>query len=145
MLVYLAGAIDFANEDSLSWRKYAKEALNSYGIHCFDPAGAFAWSNKNWKKNYRQLIEINKHALMHCDIVLVEYSLDCWHTGTVMEIYEADLHNKKIVIWCDREKPPLYLLKYNIQKTMDKSINEVMKIVESKTPDTRWEITNESV
>lgn len=128
MLVYLAGAIDFADERKFEWREKAKKALNQLGVHCFDPAGAFSWSNKAWESRAEELKKVNYFAINECDVVLAEYHFDCQHTGTLMEIMFALRNGIPVVLWKEGQLP-LYLVNSRVvhEQSLDNALERIIE------------------
>ena len=110
MLVYLGGPIDLAgNKD---YRTDLTEALHKEGINAFDPRDAFKMVKLDNHMDARQLVEINKQAMLNCTVPVFVMDANVLSVGTSIEIYMAHEANKRsLVVWLsDNDKPiPAYI------------------------------------
>jgi deoxyuridine 5'-triphosphate nucleotidohydrolase len=112
MICYLAGAIDFAKEETMGWWITAMEGLNDRGIHVYDPRGAFKLVH-GMRDASGPVVNINTYAIGQCDAVLAEYTFDdIPHAGTMADIMEAHRIGIPVVIWRRQAQSPLYLERF---------------------------------
>lgn len=102
MMIYLGGAIDLVSgETRNAWReKFAGILMSEYGISSFNPAAAFNFNVAGDAEDAEKLIEINRRAMLTCDLAVFVMASDQPSIGTPMELLMAKQEGlPHIVIW----------------------------------------------
>jgi len=110
---YLAGPIDEVSaEDAMNWRRTAAGMLAKDHWAIFDPSQAFggqyvATLHPKWLRN------INRAAIMACDVVLAKVPTNHRGFETLREIEFAKSRGKRVVVWTDSTSCGLFDLEHD--------------------------------
>lgn len=133
--VYLAGAIDRVSaEYATGWRQKAKRILREVGLDVIDPTEGKELEREDVNTTLytpAEIVETDLRAIERSDVLLVEMSRDdIPYIGTSMEIRQAYVWGKKIVVWGN---PTSYWVRYHadyICEGLDEAIEWIKQNVE---------------
>lgn len=122
--VYLGGAIDFADSNTLEERKRIMGMISTNGYNVYNPATTFGIAY-NQTDAGEFVKTINDFAMSQCDIVLLVFSKTILSVGTAAEMQVARDYGKKLIVVAPWDKCPLYVeaLADNIFANVDDAIN----------------------
>jgi nucleoside 2-deoxyribosyltransferase len=99
-MVYLGGPIDLQHNDAYDWRKDVARELLKKGISSYDPRGAFKHNVNASVETQKALIEINKQALLNCDVAIFVMYSQVPSVGTPIELHMAQQNGiTTITVW----------------------------------------------
>lgn len=108
--VYIAGPIDLTNASMMANR--VADAVKGAGGTFYSPHNAFGWSGT--KEAGAKLREINELALKSADAVIAIIPEGIQTIGTIMEITQAQIWGKTVVVLTDIDRPSAYLESFNL-------------------------------
>lgn len=116
--VYLAGGMSgISHDEATIWRRYAKLRLEAAGYKVLDPTIGKDLDRPGEnidRYTPEQIVEGDLKAISESDIILAEVSrTDKPYIGTAMEIRQAYLWNKMIIVWGGSES---YWIRYHANR-----------------------------
>jgi len=123
--IYLCGGIQYVdNEESTTWRNYAKSKLYANVFNCLDPMRRNFRSNELESRN--EIIAFDKADIINSDILLVNATKPSW--GTAMEIMFGFIHHKIIIAWVGNKYEVSPWVKYHSTQTFKELDDAILYI-----------------
>jgi dUTP pyrophosphatase len=137
MLVYVAGAVDLADE--VCTLDMVTDELNKAGVTVYKPWDGIS-PGRQLLASGPDIKRLNFHVLEACDGVLAVIG-QTMSVGTVMDIDHARKRGKPVVVWLEEVIAPAYLFDHHVFTSLSLAIESLIeRVVEDSAHEARTDV-----